>query len=181
MEKPKINVIDLDKTLIKYDTLRELLIREISKGNLYLTGISILRIVRLLSSLRYKMKVQKILAEKYTSSFFKEYADEIFRKVNPEVMQLIQDNTDENTINILLSASPNDYVNFLCKKLNWEGSGSYFDEKGRFHHLFGEEKANWIKKRFPQKEFNYHFAISDSKTDLALLNFFEKKIFFRND
>lgn len=139
-----------------------------------------LRKARLLSLTNFKMKVQKVMAEKYPASFFEEYADEIFADTDPEIMQLIQDKSDENTVNILLSASPNDYVQFLCKKLNWEGSGSYFDETGKFQHLYGMTKKKWVQTVFPQNNYQYHFAVSDSKTDSEVMGLFEEKLFWNH-
>ncbi|HEY9115417.1 MAG TPA: HAD family hydrolase [Bacteroidales bacterium] len=181
MKKQKINVIDLDKTLVSFDTFRELVLREIKKGKFIVVLLTVLRISRLISSSNYKMRVQKYLQKNYSKSFFEEYADEIYQKINPKVLALINQNTDKDTINILLSASPDDYVQLLCEKLSWQGSGSYFDEKNKYHHLYGNEKINWIKEFYPAMKFHYNFSISDSKSDRKLLELFESKIYFEGN
>jgi phosphoserine phosphatase len=178
MRKQKINVIDLDKTLVKYDTFRVLVVRELRKVKFRIITLTFLRVAKLISSAKFKMKVQKYLLENFSKSFFTDYAEEIYQNINPNVMEIIRGNTDEETINILLSASPNEYVQPLCEMLNWKGSGSYFDEENHFHHLFGKEKINWIMKFYPEAEYVYHFAISDSNSDIQLLNLFEKKAFW---
>lgn len=178
MKKQKINVIDLDKTLVNFDTFRELVLREIKKGEFTIISLAILRIARLITSSHFKKSVQNYLQKKYPKSFFTDYADEIYRQINPKVMELINQNTDKTTVNILLSASPNEYVQPLCEKLKWIGSGSYFDEKNDFHHLYGNKKVSWLEKFYPETEYQYHFAISDSKTDLEMMELFGEKVFW---
>jgi phosphoserine phosphatase len=178
MKKQKINVIDLDKTLVSYDTFRKLVFREIKKGKFTAIILSILRIARLISSSNFKKRIQKYLQRNYLTSFFTDYATEIYQQINPEVMELINQNTEKGTINILLSASPNDYVQPLCELLNWKGVGSYFDENNNFQHLYGIEKISWLKDFYPEKDFYYHLSISDSETDKQLLELFQFKIYF---
>jgi len=178
MEKLKINVIDLDNTLVNFDTFRELVLREIKKGKFTVISLTFLRIARLISASNFKKSVQIYLLKNYPKSFFTDYAAEIYRQINPEVMELVNQNTDKATINILLSASPNDYVQPLFEKLKWQGSGSFFDEKNDFHHLYGNEKVSWLEKFYPEIEYQYNFAISDSKTDREMLELFKEKLYW---
>jgi phosphoserine phosphatase len=181
MKKQRINVIDLDKTLVNFDTFRELVLREIKNGKFAIISLTILRIARLISSSGFKKSVQNYLKKNYPKSFFTDYAAEIYRQLNPEVIELIKQNTDKDTINILLSASPNEYVQPLYEMLKWQGSGSYFDEKNKFHHLYGIEKLSWLEKFYPNTRYQYYFAISDSKTDYQLLDLFKHNLLFKKN
>ena len=178
MKKRKINVIDLDKTLVKYDTFRRLVLREIRKGKWVFMLLAILRFTRLISANNFKARIQSHLVNNYPTNFFKDYANDIFQQIDPEVMEIVNRNTDKDTINILLSASPNEYVQPLCKLLNWEGSGSFFDENNNFHHMYGKNKINWVKESFPTADYFYHFAISDCLSDNNMMELFEEKKFW---
>lgn len=170
----KINVIDLDKTLIPYDSFGVLIKREIKKGNLSIFFSVLVRVLRLRSNAKFK----EIITKKITSKpvvFFSEFAEEILKAIDPKVQQLIDKETDDNTINILVSASPDVYVQPLIKKMNWQGSGSFFDANLNFNHLYGKGKIKWLKENFNPDSYIYNFAISDSSSDDELLSLFKKK------
>jgi len=175
VEKEKINVIDLDKTLIPYDSFRLLVLQELKKGNIYFTGVTLLRIFRLFSSRRYKEKVSQYFQKKYSKEVFENFANKLYNDIDNEVLQLINTHTHTHTINILLSASPHFFVKDLIEKLNWQGSGS-FSEANVFVHLYKKEKINWLARNYSPKEYNYNFAISDSSSDGELLALFRKSI-----
>lgn len=170
----KINVIDLDKTLINYDSFRFLIKNEIKRLNIKILFKTILRVLKVHDATLFKKNISKILEQK-EHRCFDEFALHLYKTINQDVFKLIQDETDDNTINILVSASPNVYVLPLIKMLQWQGSGSYFDTKGVFIHLFEENKINWLKENFNQSDYIYNFAISDSSTDDKLLEMFIKK------
>ena len=178
MKKQKINVIDLDKTLINYDTFRLLVLKEIRKGDGIVIYAVIMRLLKVYSSLKFKRRIQKYLVHKYPPSFFANYAKQVYKKLDKEVMEIVKHHSDTETINILLSASPNEYVRPLCELLNWKGTGSYFDAKNNFNHMHGIQKINWLKFFFPESNYIYHFAISDSHSDDELMGLFEEKMFW---
>lgn len=168
----QINVIDLDKTLIPYDSFGLLIKNEILKFNFYIIYQTFFRVLRFIDNAKFKENITKYLQKK-KESYFVGFVNKIYDTIDENVLKLINDETNENTINILVSASPNIYVKLLIQKLNWKGSGSYFNEKGKFIHLYKEGKIYWIKENF--NKYDYHFAISDSDTDNELLNMFKKK------
>lgn len=172
----RINVIDLDKTLVSFDTFRFLIISEIKRKNFKILYFAVIRKFRLLNQSDFKALILKELLKKKNNDFFSFYGEKVFSEINDEVLKIIQKETDENTLNILISASPNNYIQPLIKKLGWSGSGSYFDESGRFIHLYGINKIIWLKERFNSQRYIYNFAISDSKTDEELLKLFRKKM-----
>ncbi len=171
-----INVIDLDKTLIPYDSFRVLIKKELVKLDLYILFITLIRVARLSSTKNYKTKIIKYLENKYESEYFKEYANTIYRDIDEKVLEIIKLETKENTINILLSASPNLFVRYLIAKLNFKGTGSFFNDRGDFVHMFGIIKVDWINTNYSTEKYDYNFAISDSATDDKLLSLFSKHI-----
>lgn len=174
--KRKINVIDLDKTLIPYDSFRILVKKEVLNFNWDIIGYTLFRVLRLMSLEKYKEKIIPVIDEKYDDSFFNDFAINLYKDLDSRVLKEIQDETDENTINILLSASPNFYVKYLVEDLKWLGAGSYFNNAGKFIHLHGKGKISWVKSNFNENEYHYNLAISDSSSDDNLLNLFQKKI-----
>jgi len=178
MEKQKINVIDLDNTLVNYDTFRILVLREIKKGDWIIIYSTIMRLLKLYSASKFKRRIQKYLVQKYPISFFNDYANEIFHQIDKNVMEIVNKHTDNETTNILLSASPNEYVLPLCKLLNWKGSGSYFDAKKNYNHMYSVQKINWLKFFYPKSNNIYHFAISDSHSDNEMMKLFVEKMYW---
>lgn len=174
--KNKINVIDLDKTLIPYDSFRLFIKNEIVKLDLTVFFYTTLRILRIISLEKYKERLIIYLDKKYNAFYFNEFALKIFNDIDLKVLRIIQKRTDEHTYNILISASPNLYVKKLIEKLEWDGSGSYLDESGKFIHLHGKGKLNWLDTKYKNNKYMYNFAISDSPTDDNLLALFKRKL-----
>ncbi len=175
----KINVIDLDSTLLPYDSFGTLVKRDLKKFNLFVWGITILRVLRIVSSLKFKQVLITHWEKKHTQIFFDDYANTIYKDLDKKVLDLIASKTELGTINILLSASPDLYVQRVIELLEWEGRGSYFNE-GQFVNLYSQEKINWVLKNYPNSRFEYCFAISDSHSDDKLLSMFNEHIFWKN-
>ena len=171
-----INVIDLDKTLIPYDSFRLLIKKELFAFNLNVFWYTLLRVIRISSMKTYKVQVIKHLEKKYKDKYFKEFASKLVKDVDPKVISLIKQETKSNTINVIVSASPNIFVKYVINELNFEGTGSYFNEKGDFIHLYKDTKIAWLATNFKKENYQYHFAISDSATDDELLSIFNKSI-----
>lgn len=170
----KINVIDLDKTLIPYDSFRELIKNEILRLDIRIIFFSFCRINRLISNEKFKKKTISLINSKYDEDFFQSYATKIYQDIDKSVLNKIINESDRNTCNILLSASPDIYVKLLINKLEWSGKGSYFDENGNFHHLYENGKIEWLKKNFISSKYIYNYAISDGSSDEKLLDLFNK-------
>jgi len=174
MIRKSINVIDLDKTLIPYDSFRQLIKNELIKFSIGLTYISLMRVLRLISMHSYKERVMTYFDKKYSSQFFKDFASKLFLDIDEKVLRIISKETGPSTINILISASPNSFVKYLILELNWKGMGSYFDNENNFMHLYGKNKINWLEFNYSRSDYDYNFAISDSDSDDKLLAMFKK-------
>lgn len=173
MIKSKINVIDLDETLIAYDSFRSLVMMEIRKFDFKIILLTFLRVIRLLNMAEYKEKTTLYLSKKYNADYFKNFAFTLWQNIDSRVLNIVEQNSDEKTINILISASPDIYVKYLIQRLGWEGTGSYFEEL-KFVHLHGAEKIRFVSDTYDTNVIDYNFAISDSATDDELLKKFQK-------
>lgn len=176
----RINVIDLDSTLLPYDSFGRLIKSELKKFDLFVWVFFVLRILKFTSSPTFKKTLTLHWLKKYDDSFLDNYANTIYLDLDKKVLELVDANTETNTVNVLLSASPNLYVQRVVKLLKWSGRGSYFD-KEHFVNLYSQEKINWISTNYPLSEYEYYFAISDSKSDNKLLDMFKKSILWKNN
>ena len=171
----EINVIDLDSTLLPYDSYGKLVKNELKKINLYTWLMAILRVLRIISSCKFKELLIKYWENKYDISFFTNYANAIYNDLDKTVHNVIVSKTGAKTKNILISASPDLYVKEVILLLGWEGSGSYF-EKDEFINLYSLEKLNWLAINYPRSNYVYNFAISDSYSDEPLLALFKESV-----
>lgn len=171
----KINVIDLDDTLLPYDSFRRLIKGELKQLNLSVWFWVVCRKLRLISGTLFKEKLTRFFNKKYPNSFYKSFATKLHKDLDSLVFDLILSKSDVDTTNILLSASPDLYVKELVSLLGWEGQGSYFDGSN-FIHLHGSEKLKWLHHNYSKENFEYNFSISDSSSDSLLLEEFKNSV-----
>jgi phosphoserine phosphatase len=97
----------------------------------------------------------------------------LFDNIDMQRLELINEKYSKDCRIIILSASIDQYVKSFAQKIGWEGFGSYRDEQsGKFVHLHGIGKLEFLFKHFPISKYKYIYAISDSKSDLPLLENF---------
>jgi phosphoserine phosphatase len=168
-----INVIDLDKTLIPFDSFRYLIIHELKRLNLKIISLVILKKVGFISSKRLKDLVLRVLKLDKNIKLKDKIVELINNSIDREVLEKVKRESDKDTINILCSASSNSYIKEVAKNLKWVGYGSYVKEDN-FYHMYGINKLKFIKSKFPKTKYRYNFAISDNINDLVLLEEFKK-------
>lgn len=172
MIKKKLNVIDLDKTLIPFDSFRILIKNELYKMDLTIMLYTLLRVIRLFSMSRFKEKSILYLERKYDENFYIEFANMLHKNIDQRVLLEIDKHSNFGTLNVLISASPDLYIKHLYFKLGWDGAGSFYEE-GVFVHLYGPRKLKFVEDNYDSNLYDYNFAISDSSTDDRLLNRFQ--------
>ncbi len=172
--KKRINVIDLDNTLIPFDSFRKLVFHQVFKCDVKIIIILFLRFCGIISHSNFKKNIINVLeARATTSKLYDDFAEIAFKNIKKDVISLIQSNSEEDeTINILCSASPTGYVQNIACKLGWVGFGSgYYNNT--FINMYGENKEIFIRRKYQIDKYIYNFAISDSKSDLCLLKLFD--------
>lgn len=170
-QKKNIIVVDLDGTLIPFDSFRMLVLKNIF--DFRIISLIFIRILRFISNANFKYQFIKILEKKdwgYKKSEI--FVDKIIMQIDSAVMQKIKSNSVSDDYIILCSASPNIYVSKIASRLGWKGYGS-FDKEKKTKHLYGRNKKDFIIQNFPPEQYNYKYSISDSKSDMDLLNMFE--------
>ena len=170
-EKRELIVLDLDGTLITYDSFGKLV-----KMHLFYPAVllqTLLRKLRIIDAYTFKCRIVTFLQKKTWCPDL--FAQQIIHSFQPEVIQKIEKNITPLSQIILLSASPDVYVSEIAKQMGWAGFGSitgkeYMDP---LFHLHGKNKLLFLQKRYPKGVYLYKFAIADSESDLALLEQFE--------
>jgi phosphoserine phosphatase len=183
-KRQKVNVIDLDNTLLPYDSLTRYALRFMFGWRNFAPFVcySLLRITGILPRDRY---LKKILArarkvDDYADKV-RRFSDSLYRDINSSIINFVLENTEESTTNVLCTASPQDYVQHLSERLGWKHLSSTLDDAGgSFLHMYGKHKVAALQQHYPSDEYDYHLAISDSRSDLALLRLFEIPYVARN-
>ena len=183
--KKKINVIDLDKTLLPYNSFTRFVLYFIRNWRLFfpILFLSFLRIIGLLSRSSFKKRFLLLIRKSLNyEKNLKDFSLMLYKDIKKNVMQFIQKNSDENTINILCTSSPEDYAIYLSKKIGWICLSSSLDNcSGFFNHLYGPNKITVLTQCFNPDLYFYNIAISDSKTDLNLLRLFDKAFIIKKN
>lgn len=184
MSRPQINVIDLDLTLIPYDSFTDYLHRPLHYPLTFLPGLMIIYLRKLRIITLHTQKKLSILLNNYTQrydEFVGQYSKQLYSHIDKNVYDQVMSHSNGSTINILCSASPEDYVKPLAKKLGWGCIASNFDENKKFNHVYGNRKVQLIKKVYPRHKYYYNFAISDSISDKSLLKLFHSyELYFKD-
>jgi phosphoserine phosphatase len=182
--RQKVNVIDLDKTLLPYDSLTRYALRFMFGWRNLVPFIcySLLRVTGIMPRDKYlkKIWVRARKVDDYANRV-RRFSDSLYQDINPSILNFVLENTEESTTNILCTASPEDYVQHLSERLSWKHMCSTLDDTGgSFLHMFGEHKIAALQRHYPSEEYDYHLAISDGRSDLTLLKLFEIPYVARN-
>lgn len=172
----QINIVDFDQTLIPFDSFRNYIKKFLLKLNfssLKILLYCILRKTNLVNMARFK---QFVVLEARKSNNYKlemrQFADELLKAVDSEVVMLLKTYSKKNTKNILCTASPVDYMALVSRSLNWKFIASEISDKN-IVHIYGKQKKEAVLKKYPKEKFQYNFAISDNINDLSLLRQFK--------
>ncbi len=176
MEK-KINVVDLDSTLLPYDSLIHFVWLFMKNRRCFLPLLLYLT-QRMTGNITKEEYLKKILitARKTTQyeKKVKKFGLSLYDDIRTPMLRFILKNTDEFTTNVLCTASPQDYVKYLCEKLGWSCISSTLDDNDEnFIHMYGPNKVSAVQKMYPKQDYSYHLAMSDNKSDRDLLKLFE--------
>jgi HAD superfamily phosphoserine phosphatase-like hydrolase len=185
--KKKILIFDLDHTIISCDSFKFFLLRWFLKKpkNFFLNFIYLIIIYLFF---KFNLISRDQLKEKFLKTAFRNSnKDEILNFSKTFAKFLINNYlrikskkilNKKNCIKILISASPNFYVNIIGKILNFDQIYSTrIDLKKNIGKIigkncYGHQKLIMIKKLNFKKDKMYFFT--DSKSDMPLINYCKK-------
>ena len=171
----KVNAIDLDDTLIPYDSMRRFYFIWLWNWRyfLQLLWLLVLRKSGVYNRGIFSEKFHQLIKnDTQYQEICNKFGNEIAASINLELLEVIKSKTDADTINILVTASPEDYCYPIVRKLNWQLIGSGI-KNGTFYHNYGENKIKLLQSLYPVSNYNYNYAVSDSPSDMDLLKLFE--------
>lgn len=172
--KKKLIVVDFDKTLVPFDSFREYVFLWIRNFPLQISYLILLRKLRLISSKLFKKKFLIIIKKHVLYNDVNEaFSKKILKQKDENLWNKIQSMLTNNDVVLILSASPDDYILCVGKLLNVNAKGSYFDTNNNFVHIYAKSKIEYIEYYYPKTKYNYYYSVSDSRTDLELLQMFE--------
>ena len=182
--KKKINVIDLDSTLLPHNSLIHFVLLFMKNRRCFLPLLFYLeqRITGKITKDAYLKKI--LITARKTTQYekkVKKFGLSLYDDIRKPMLRFILQNTDEFTINILCTASPEDYAKYLCEKLGWPYISSTLDNNDEnFIHMFGHNKVIAVQKMYPKQKYTYHLAMSDNISDRELLKLFDKSYHIKN-
>ncbi len=182
--KKKINVIDLDNTLLPYNSLIHFVWCFIKNRRCFLPLILCL-IQRMRGKITKEEYLKKVLITVRKTTHYekkvKKFGFALYDDIRKPMLRFVEENTDDTTNNILCTASPEDYVKYLCEKLGWTYIGSTLDNNDEnFNHMHGHNKVIAVQKIYPQQEYTYNLAMSDNISDSELLKLFDQSYHIKN-
>ncbi|PID94134.1 MAG: hypothetical protein CSA95_04345 [Bacteroidetes bacterium] len=181
MSKKGLIVVDLDKTLLDFDSFRYLTLQNI--WNYKILYYTFLRKLRFLSAYDFKEKVMSFILKNKGEKYFEGFVDNLVNSIDKKVYNHVLNYQSEGDEILLLSASPKYYVDKIARNIKWASYGSTFkeiDKNMENLHLYGDEKVNYLTKNYLSETYQYKYAISDSLSDMKLLTLFEKYTLLNN-
>jgi phosphoserine phosphatase len=169
----RLSAIDLDGTLIAIDSLRALFLRHLDTG---LVLLALRRLLGLLDRAAFaagvSRRLERVLAD---DEQMRRFVSELEADLDPVVLEMARARAAGGAVTVVVSASPEEYVSRLAARLGFLGIGSHWSG-GRYVHCHGERKLELLRRRFPPAEYLYDFAISDNRSDAAMLGAFREAI-----
>lgn len=166
-------VYDFDKTLIPFDSFRGYVFYWLRHIPVKMFKLLILRKLRIYTAEKFKLKViQSVSTQPDFEELNKKFVIKMLAYVNQSMLKKIP--VFETTPNyvLILSASPDIYIGKVASALGIYGKGSFIDNDS-FFHLYSAGKVKFLVENYPKSTYRYVYSVSDSKSDLVLLELFE--------
>jgi HAD superfamily phosphoserine phosphatase-like hydrolase len=167
-------VFDLDGTLIPYDSFGRI-VRPILAQRPSLLIQAVLRRLGFISRSQFAERSHRAFRQSTPNT---EDLDAIARKIVGDVplerRRLIDSWRQRDGHLVLLSASPDDYVQLVGRHLGFDATFGSHWENNQYRHLHGDAKRRFIDERFPATEWERTFAIADQESDEPLLKEFRE-------
>jgi len=168
-----VNAFDLDGTLLAGDSFRTLLRRHL---DLRLVALAAGRLAGALGREAFAAAASRRLARVLDDAGAMDaYAAELEVAIDPEVLALARARATRDTVTIVLSSSPEQYVIPLARRLGFEGAGSGWRD-GQYVHCHGERKRAVLLALYPPDRHRYQLAVADSPSDEPLLGMFAEAV-----
>ena len=165
--------LDLDKTLLTKDSSLLFIKKHYNMSILY---NSVLRKLRFHTKKYFysqlTLQCKQILSSEKLDIFVKD----LKAFLNKEIFEFAKSKKSEGYQVVVVTSSPNYYVEPLVNSIGFENISSHYDDNGNFIFLHDIEKYNQISFRYPASDYNYDIGISDNDSDLIISQYFKNWI-----
>lgn len=159
---------DFDKTIVSYDTFRRYLLHLFLLRPMSIGRILLLRKIRLISGSDLKERVTKIVErEEVLRQDAQAYANQITHDMHWPVI------VPKDAQVLIITASPKVYMQYVAEKLGCDLICSDY-KAGIYVEMYGEEKYKSLLLSYPQSEYEYTYAASDSESDICWMREFKQ-------
>lgn len=163
----QLEAYDFDKTLIPYDSFRRYSLMLLRLRPIRIGALLLLRKMRILSATGLKERVTRIVTNSVA----------LTRESRHFAQQLIYDvqmpeRTTKGGEVLIISASPQVYMRYVAELLQCELLCSDL-RNGQYIEMYGITKADYLHRLYPQTDYRYVYAASDSESDLCWMKEFE--------
>lgn len=159
---------DFDKTLIPYDSFRRYLLHLLRLRPIRIGGLLLLRKLRILSAAGLKERVTRMVDQSAAlTRETKHFAQRLIYDVQ------MPNRASKGGVVLLISASPMVYIRHVAEIMGCELLCSDYVD-GRYVEMYGCTKAEALHAHYPQTEYEWVYAASDSKSDLCWMKEFKQ-------
>ena len=159
---------DFDKTLIPYDTFRRYLLLLLRLRPVRIGTLLLLRKLRILSAAGLKERVTRMVDQSAAlTREAKHFAQQLMYDVQ------MPNRTTKGEVVLIISASPIVYMRYVAEIIGCELLCSDYVD-GRYVEMYGTTKAEALHAHYPQTEYTYIYALSDSNSDLCWMKEFKQ-------
>ena len=159
----KLYAYDFDKTLIPYDSFRRYLWYLCKYKPITVLSLILLRKLRLITSCSLKHRITRIVeSSSYLTLKTKLFSEELKKDIEwPE----------NKSVTLIITASPLVYMKYIVddsvfKLLCSDSINNNYVE------MYGDTKTKYLLSQFPQTEYQYIYACSDSTSDICWMKYF---------
>jgi phosphoserine phosphatase len=168
-------VLDLDGTLVPYDSLRRYcfcLLRTSARWEVL--NALLRRAIKLDSAVDLLDRLDKAVRSLHgVQAFHQRFAENLRCDMLPDVLSFVRGAVTLDARVVLCSASPEAYVLPLSKAMNWECVASGRRADGKMVRVHGVKKLEHVLRAFPPQLYSYDVALADAVSDIPLLIQFE--------
>jgi len=166
-------VYDFDKTLIPFDSFRVYVFYWLRHIPFEMSKLLILRKLRIYTAEKFKLKViQSVIIHPDFEELNQKFVIKILTNVNQSTLKKAPVLEAMPNHVLILSASPDIYIGKVASALGIYGKGSFIDNDS-FFHLYSSGKVKFLVENYPKSTYRYVYSVSDSKSDMVLLELFE--------
>ena len=169
-------IFDLDDTLIRGDSFRRLLMSRVWRSP-QLAILMIARKLNLVDRTKFAGSAHRIVAASFDLD---RIVLDAMNRLNVDVLDTVKAHKEKGDLVVLISASPDEYVSRIGDALGFDHAKGSHWVAADYTHLHGHQKIRYLEQNFSQDDFDWVYAVSDSITDIPLLQKCKNSLLYKS-